>query len=348
MTRFQMILSGLLALQIVLIAVFGGVFGGGESASGERALLRDLDLSTVSRIEIAESDGDSITLGRENGAWVLEDFDGYPAENSKIENVLETLQELSVRRPVVTGSGYHESLEVTDENFQRRLRIWTANEDPDFDLIVGSSPTYRVHHVRLADEDPVYEIRGLDLWSIGTSPDAWIERNLVDIDADKVVALEWSNEQGTYSIRKEGEEWRSGNDLLDANEVDSFLRSASTVWIAAPVGRADPASRGLDPPTASVKLSWQVSETTGSDPSDPQGEKSGEAEERAGESVQPEVKTLTWMIGAEPPDDDARRFAAVAGSGYAVVVSESSVKKILETKAADLEAEAKGSEKPAH
>jgi hypothetical protein len=108
MNRTQRILAVVLGLQIVLIAV---VFWprAGEVQAGE-ALLGSLDTAQVTRIIIDDTDGNSITLVKSGGTWVLPDADDYPAQADKIETMLQNLAGIETNRLITRTAASHERL----------------------------------------------------------------------------------------------------------------------------------------------------------------------------------------------------------------------------------------------
>ena len=102
MTRTQWTLTALLLLQLLLLLVISAPWSAGDRATGPRNLLPELDADEASRIEIGQGDS-RLTLLREADQWVVEQADGYPADDAKVDRLLDDLRGVEVRRPVVTG-----------------------------------------------------------------------------------------------------------------------------------------------------------------------------------------------------------------------------------------------------
>ena len=151
-----------LILQIVVI--FATRTHEAETAGlGEpRALLPALEKVEPTKIEISSNEGESLTLTRTSDAWSIDQAGGYPADGTKVKKLLDDLRGLKVRNPVVTGSRYHDALEVTDEKARARVRVWSdPAKDPTADLLRGNSSGSRATDVRLEGEDDVWEITGI-------------------------------------------------------------------------------------------------------------------------------------------------------------------------------------------
>ena len=94
-------------------------------------------------------------LVRREGVWKVESLGGFPGGRTEGRRPAGTIWKLvRVRRPVVSSGRYHDSFKVAEDENEGRIRLWDdAADDPDVDLILGSSPNYRTAHVRLAGED---------------------------------------------------------------------------------------------------------------------------------------------------------------------------------------------------
>jgi hypothetical protein len=318
MTRTQWILAGILAVQVLLL-IAAAPWSSETGVEGSRALLPELESFTPARLEIHESDDRSVALERKGDAWILEDRDGFPADSSKIEELLDNLETLEVRRPVVTQSRYHDTFKVADDDHERRLRIWKdAGDDPELELFVGTSPNYRVSHVRLGDDDRVYEARGVGAYDLRSDALSWVKQVFVDVPFDDVTRFALRNEHGRIELAREEGVWNlvasAGPDeqALDATAVDALVRSVASLRLSEPAGSIDTVSQGLDDPAATVEISY-----------------------RAGEEAAEE--TLEVRVGAEVEEGDGKRYASRTGFDHAVILGKYDADKLTGQKLADLQ-----------
>jgi hypothetical protein len=317
MSRTQLYLTGLLLVQVVLIVVFRSPFAGASAAYESRALLPVLDAITPSQIEIVGADDESIKLVRQDGEWGVDDLGGFPADGQKIDELLGNLQDVRVRRPVVSSQRYHASFKVAEEDKEARIRLWDeTGGEPDVDVFVGSSPNFRTSHVRLAEEDAVYEARGLSPYDIRPAKGSWIERQLVDADASRVVGVILTNESGSFELVKRDGAWsvsapedETGVEL-DQTKVDSFVRSAASIRLSDGTGPVEDAAHGFSAPAATLVLRWQDAEA--------------EFEEAA------TTHETTLWVGDKPEDNESERYITREGFGFTGTVWESSVRRLLE------------------
>ncbi|RMG45700.1 MAG: DUF4340 domain-containing protein [Acidobacteria bacterium] len=334
--RHHAVLAALLAIQLLALAAIRSPVTTGPSRP--RPLLPELASMTPSRIELEGQGGARLTLERKDDRWTLPDAGGYPASEEKVDKLLDDLKGLKVRRPVVTSARHHAALEVAEDKHARRVRIFAdADEDPEIDLLVGSSPKYRFVHVRRAGEDPVYEVMGLSPYDIRAEKTSWIERKLVDVPFDEVRRVEVENASGRFVLERDEGSWRlaepsrRSGQKLDSGKVDAFVRSLVSLWIAEPVGPADDKAHGFDAPAARYTIAYaQGGGSAGEDGGEEDGTEEPEKDR------EPPLSTVTVIVGRKADGQSARRYATREGFGFTVEVSETSVKKALEQKAADL------------
>jgi hypothetical protein len=330
MNRTQQILVGLLALQIVLILVVRSPFAHTTDGSSLRPLLPGLDAFTPARIELlGGEDGATVNLRKQDGQWTIAEAGGYPADTSKIDELLNDLKQIRVRRPVVSSGRYHSAFKVEDNEFEGRIRIYddSAADKPEVDLILGDSPNYRITHARIAGEDPVYEVRDLAPYDVRAAVGSWADKELVQIPVEHVVELEVENDSGSFRLVKGPEGWSIAepaslaDTTLDTSKVEGLIRAAAALRIDQPVGPLDEAAQGLNEPAATVTLRYSSS-----------GEPFGSGDES------PAVDEVVVRIGGKVPDKDTQRYVTRSGFDYTATVFDSSVSKLVDQKPGDLAA----------
>jgi len=338
MTRTQMTLGGILLVQVILILAFAGPFDSSTEPVERRPLLPDLEGLSPSKLEVQGAADTVVTLVRSGDGWAIEEAGGYPAEDGKVETLLETLDGLEVRRPVVSSSRYHSVLKVTDDEHERRLRLWDdASDDPQLDLYIGSSPNYRTTHVRLGGTDPVYEVAGLGVHDVRDTAGGWVTTSFVDAELENVTGFHLENAEGSLDLERLADRnWRVTDPAgmrdadLDTYQVEALIRAATGLNVAEPAGPIDRAAQGLESPGATAVLRLRV-----------EPEVEPDVEPEAGMDpdavVEPETREITLWVGGPVPDADTQRYVARSGFDFAARVWQGSVDKLVETTAADLE-----------
>jgi len=317
MSRTQTTLAGLLVVQVALILLVRSPFSGGSSAAETRPLLPMLEVLTPTQIELLGDEQRRVSLIKDAQGWKLDGLGGFPADNEKVDELIDDLRALQVRRPVVTSSRYHRTFKVADDENGGRVRLWdNPAEDPDVELIVGSSSNYRAVHVRLGGDSKVYEVRDLAAYDMRADAEAWIEKDLVDVPEGELVGLSIVNKNGSFELVRQDDQWRaSGSEqALDTDEVDSLVRSASSIQLAKPVGPKDATVHGFAEAAATVTLRYRP----------------------AGEPETADVSQIVVTIGAKPDEDSNERYITRSDFEFTGRVWESSIRALLEQKLDDL------------
>lgn len=322
MKRTQTVLAALLGFQVLLIFLFRGVLAESMGPVESRTLLPGLESFSPAKIDIQGPEGKQVTLVHEGERWGLEQAGGYPADEKKVEDFLSKLQKVKVRQPVVTSSRYHEALKVSQDQFERHVRIWEkASEDAKLGFFLGSSPNYRIIHVRLEGDDRVYEVAGLGAWDANDSLNSWADLQLVDVQTDRITKFSLQNPEGAFEIEKDSKgNWSlvGSKQKLDKTKVDSLVRSAATLRAGEPAGVLDRGAQGFANPAATVVL---------------RVEKKQEGEE----TVENESEEVTIWIGKPVEGEDGKRYITRSGFEFAGIASQYSIENFLTQKIADLQ-----------
>ena len=327
MSRTQLTLAGLLGVQVVLILVFHSPFAAATAGLEARPLLPALEAITPTLLEVQGEGDESLRLVRRDDGWGIESLGGFPADDTKVDELLRELKELRVRRPVVSSGRYLDTFKVADDDHEARLRLWAdAAGDPTVDLIVGSSPNFRTCHVRVAGENSVYEVRGLSPYDLRPATSGWIERELVEVDEQQLVGLKLQNASGSFELTREAEGWKlrapdgSAARALDAAKVESFVRSVASLRLDDAAGALDAATQGFAAPAATLVLRWTAKA------------------DGAVKDAAPEIEEATVRIGGPVPDGESRRFITRDGLAFAGTIWETSVRRLIEETPASLAA----------
>lgn len=309
MTRTQKQLLGLLAVQLVLIILFRSPFSGASGSVALKPLLPELQAFTPARIELFGADEDKVTLIRRGEGWGLEELGGFPADANKVDDLVQKLRDLQVRRPVVSSSRYHEAFKVADDTHEGRVKLFDDGaDDARVDLLLGTSANYRSLHVRSHGEDPVYEVRDLATYDVRAKPGNWADREFVDVPEAELSGVVVSNAAGSFELVRDDDGWSAagGDIVLDQDKVSTLVRSVSSLRLAEPLGPvgvdgAEPADAAL-----TVTLRW------------------GSGEE------------LVYWIGDKLEDPDTQRYATRRGFDFRGAIWDSSVSNLIEKKLEEL------------
>jgi hypothetical protein len=91
-SRGQLALAGLLVVQLVLIVTTRGPLAHSTAPGKPTALLPGMASITPSKLEIWGPDKERITLLRDGSHWAVQEAGGYPADDQKVQDLIDKLK----------------------------------------------------------------------------------------------------------------------------------------------------------------------------------------------------------------------------------------------------------------
>ncbi|MGH9886548.1 MAG: hypothetical protein ACREBE_13520, partial [bacterium] len=136
LTRFHKMLLGLLAVQLVLIAIVMAR-GNDSGALKEHPLVPGLDVAKVTRVQVSGpgEGAKTVDLVKKDAGWVVASSFDYPADTAKVTDALTPITKLAAAAPIATQAGRHKQLKVADQDFERKLVI--TRDGKDTTLYIG-------------------------------------------------------------------------------------------------------------------------------------------------------------------------------------------------------------------
>lgn len=263
MTRINQILAGVLVVQALLVPFTWSHSGPSVT---EPTRLVPFDTNAVTAIEITSpppEDGGApseLRLERADGHWGIASADGFPADDSKVEDLLEKLTKLEVRSPIATQAASFNALDVGDREYGAKVKVEAGSSSAELYLGTASSGAA---NVRVVGKDAAYVARGITVFDASDKVSRWVNTEYVKVDPDTVSSLTVTNEHGTIELVKdESGTWTTPGlppeRMVDATAVSTLLKRAGTVRMTEPAGKLAP-TMGISP--TGLGLDWTA--TTG-------------------------------------------------------------------------------------
>lgn len=298
--RHHQILAGILLIQIVLSVL---VFWPRSSTAGQREpLFPDLEVEDISALTIEDAEGNVVKLEKAAGEWVLPEAGGYLVRAEDVNSFLEKLVALSTGQLVTSSDTSHRRLQVSPDEFARRISFKTS-DGAERTVYLGSSPQYGSAHFRLDGQSETYLTSDLSTFDVNATVSTWIDPTYPTAAQEEVNRMTLENANGTFVFEREGEDaWTFANlgedETLDTAQVTAVVRRASSVRMKEPLGTEERPSYGMEDPNAVVTL-------------------------------ETDEKTVTLRVGAKD-SDDAGYIVKSSESDYYVIVADASVKALVE------------------
>ena len=297
MNRRNTILGIVLIAQLVLV-IF--LYNSGSSEHKSEITLTDFEPENIISLTISDSYGSSTKLQKQDGKWLIDPPENYPADKERVKSALKKLANLKSERLVSSSKGSHGRLRVGKENFNRLISLEDSGGNK-YQIFLGTTQGRGVY-ARKGGSDDVVFVNKLSSWEFATSPRSWWKTSMVDFTTDAVNRLELKNSKGIISIARDSNgRWvdKSGA-TLDQDKVKKFLLAIKNIRLSEYLGKNT--SSKLDKAEATLKISLEKG------------------------------KEITIEIG---PEENSQRLVRASNIAHLLKVRSSELKKILEARADD-------------
>ena len=214
MSRTTMVLTGILALQIV---VWGVASLDRQHVKETRPFLA-LDTSQIDYIHIKNKDGE-VSLQKVGATWKVTSPYNYTANDSYTETLIEKLAELREESIVSGSKGKWKDFEVDDSS---AAYVEAGRQGGVMDKFYCGKPskTYTHTYMRRAGSDDVWLVSGTPRSSFTRRPKDWRDKSILELDRTMIerVALNFSGE--TVMLTRE----------ISAPGADTTLVKGDTTW----------------------------------------------------------------------------------------------------------------------
>lgn len=343
MNRTNRILAGALLVQLVLaVLVF---LRKDEARIGKlEPLLEGVEAEKVDRIRVfdawppAKEEGEdaakkdrkpdqpAVELVKRGSDWQLASHFDYPADGSKVSELLDKVTAIRTRGALASGKARQKQLEVADDSYQRKLVLTAGGKDVT--LYIGASAGARQTSVRLAGSDEVHGASGLSAFAVGATPASWIDTAYFKVEKEQIASLEVTNANGTFSLEPgAGGTWSvelNGKPIevpagqeIDKDLIDQVVSRVATLTMNEP---GDP-KRAIDKPKVTVTVRMKSEPP----PAGPDG--GPPAVSAPGQE---------YTIDIDDAAEKDRSFVKLRGSQHAALVNALSLSEIVELSAGKL------------
>lgn len=221
----------------------------------------------ITAVEILGNTEDApVRLEKQGEDWVVASAHGFPADADKVDELLDKLDGIALRRPIARTAASHEALKVDEESWEKKVTVTAGGTD--LTAYVGAAASKAIH-LRLEGADEVHKIEGVNAWSLRATSRGYLPTNAAAFEADALTAFSLENAQGAVSLVKEGDAWRpAATDGLevDVEALEGVLDKAGRLRLVEVLGTAPEPAMGLDG-AGSLRVRWTASgdegETTG-------------------------------------------------------------------------------------
>jgi len=231
-TKQLLILGAIFVVLAIVVLLFENPFGQSEyekKVETAMPLFPNFNGEQVVKIEITAT-GETTTLSKQNGSWVVASMDNYPADGEGVAELLSKVGEFKNTQRVSNNPEKQAEFEVDSTGVEAKMM--DANDKILVHLFVGkTTPGFLSSYVRPADANDVYVAQGYlqSVFDKGTR--TWKDRTIFSFNKGIVTQLNIISPEETVELRLDAEgTWQMIKPVAAAaktTEVDTLLTTFS-------------------------------------------------------------------------------------------------------------------------
>ena len=253
-----LILGGVFVFLLLVVLIFENPFGKSEHEKRVETaipLFPNFDKEQVAKIEVIAT-GETTTLSKQDGDWVVASMENYPADSEGIAEMLTKVGDFKNTQRVSNNPEKRAEFEVDSTGVEAKLM--DANDKLLAHLFVGKiTPGFLSSYVRVADSNDVYVAQGnlQSVFNKGTR--TWKDRTIFDFNKGIVTQLNISSPEEMVELHlDENGTWQMLKPVAAAvktTEIDNLLTTFSGLDTDDFAAATDAlAEYGLDVPASTI------------------------------------------------------------------------------------------------
>jgi len=162
-------------------------------------LIQGLDPAEIGSIVIG-ADKDTVTLKRQDNHFVVADKDNYPADTSKVNELITKCLDIRTTELYTDNKTNHKDLGVTEKEAERIVKFFKADSSLLTGVVVGKTKEQgRGSFVRLASNDKVY-VATKRPWFNDRAMD-YIDQKLISMNRSDIESVTISGPNEVYTLK---------------------------------------------------------------------------------------------------------------------------------------------------
>lgn len=223
----KLALLGIIAVLMVGAAILLNRLSQGAHTAdlSSSPLIEGLAVEAIDTIRITgEKGAESVTLSRKNDQFVVSDKDDYPADASKINQLLNQCLDVRTVEKITSNPDNHADLGVTEDTAQHVIAFLNSEAAPIVTLVFSeSNPETNTAHARLLSSNDVFSIQGAPWFN--SRPTDYIDTSLVNVTPDKVSSVAVKTGEDSYVLSSP-----QGSDAVTLDKMPEGKQYKDTVY----------------------------------------------------------------------------------------------------------------------
>ena len=252
-----LVLGGIFVFLLLIVLIFENPFRQSEyqkKVETATALFPNFDKEQVTKIEIIAK-GQTSTLTKQDGNWVVASMDNYPADSESIDELFTKVAEFDNVNLVSENPKNQAEFQVDNTGIEAKLL--GANDRLLAHLFVGkNTPGFLSSYVRVADSNDVYTAQGYLQGVFDKGTRTWKDRTIFNFNKGIATQIYITSPAETVELRLDADnKWQMLQPVSAAviqTEVDNLLTAFSQLKTDDFAEKKELNEYGLDVPMSSI------------------------------------------------------------------------------------------------
>jgi hypothetical protein len=202
MNNKKLAILGIIAALMVLLAVIQARLSNRPTvvSAGKAYLIQGLEPADINTIVLASGDNKVTINKQEGGGFVVAEKDNYPADISKINELLTSCMEIKTYQYVTDNPENYDSLELTEEKAPAIVKFLKKDSSVLTGIIIGKARADgEDFYIRLVSDNKVYLSDSVP--QISTDAINYISRQLFSVKRDNLESVTVIDPNGQYTLK---------------------------------------------------------------------------------------------------------------------------------------------------
>jgi hypothetical protein len=204
--RYRLVIGAIAVLAMVGLAIWAirQESGDTEVVAEDTPALPEIERDAITEVEIRRPNEEAVRLVKSGESWRLAAPVEAAAAQTNVDTLLDKLADLEVNGVASEHARFHERFEVDEEHGVHVIA--RAGSEELIDFWIGGA-TDRGTMVRLDGEDRTLLVEGRIAFAFNKPAQDFRDRAIVELEADDLREATFTNTNGSFRFRKNGEAW---------------------------------------------------------------------------------------------------------------------------------------------
>lgn len=209
--------------------------------------IKGLDINNIQKISLTFSEGKKITLTRDANRFVIENHKSYPADTSKVNDLIYKIASIQVREKVLSNADQDDlqNYDLDKEKRKYQVQLFDSKGNKTISFIVGKSYKNKGNYLYRDDKKDIY-LSTSNLW-LNSSYKDFVDTVLLDIDKKDIEKIVLKTDKDLEIVKNDDEFQINGleNKKVKNDKAKEYINGLSNLKFEDYLSVTEPKAQGL-------------------------------------------------------------------------------------------------------